>query len=255
MKIFKWILNLFKKNKTKEEPIEIVVTPEVKKEEPKTPPVTNTDVTDRLKNWDGTFADISHWEPKFDAKVYDKPILINKCTDGTSYVDDTHEVRKFSCERNGIKYGGYHFYQVGKDPLKQAEHYIKTHGNFELLPILDLEKDKDQTEKDVKADIENAFKCMVYIEHLTGKTPILYSYKGILDYLNLDPKWRRFPLWIARYNQTLGPIPAPWKNEDVVAWQYTDGDYVHFQYPESFKSIGNCDGNIYYKENDKLKLF
>lgn len=253
--LFAWIANLFKNKK--QDPVIIETTPKtetpVKVEVPTVK--IGTDISDKLKNWDGTFADISHWEKDFNAKVYDKPILINKCTDGTSYVDDTHATRKFSCKNNGIKYVGYHFYQVGKDPLKQAEHYVASHGDFELPPILDVETDKDQTEALVKADIENVYKCLLYIEHLTGKTPILYSYKGMLDGFKLDPKFKKFPLWIARYNQSLGPIPSPWTQEDVVAWQYTDGDYVHFQYPESFKSIGDCDGNIYYKENDKLKLF
>lgn len=246
MKAFiEWLLFLFVgKTETKEEtPVKVEV-----------PTPTNINVSNKFKNWDFTFADISHHEPKFVASEYDKPILINKCSDGTTFVDKTHHGRKKDCAENGILYGGYHFFQCYSDPIAQAEHYVKTHGSFDLLPIVDYEKDKNQFENDLLAEKEKLFKCLVHIEKLTGKTPIIYSYKSLLELLKFDEKFAKYPLWIARYNQTLGPIPKPWKESQVVAWQYSDGDYVHIQYPEAYKSIGNCDGNIYFKDNDLLKV-
>jgi len=246
MKIFKWILSLFKKKVVVGVPKEVPPIPEVKPE-PKIEP--------KVKDWDLFFADISHWEKDFKASEYDKPILINKCTDGVSYVDDTHSGRKKDCKQSGkILYGGYHFYQCYQDPIAQAEHYVKTHGSFDLLPIVDFEKDKNQNESDLSRERENLYLCMKHIQKLTGKVPVLYSYKGLLDQLKLSEKFAEFPLWIARYNQSLGTIPTPWDVTKVLAWQYSDGDYVHFQYPESFKSIGSCDSNIYFHQNDLFKI-
>jgi len=203
--------------------------------------------------WDCLFADISHWEPHFDVKKYNCKILINKCTDGTSFIDKTHAKRKKECEENGIIYGGYHFFQCDIDIIAQADHYIKTHGTFAMPPIVDFEKDKDQDEQALKRNLKNCLKMMKYIEKITGKTPIFYSYVGLLNSIRPDSDFKRFPLWIARYNKTLGPIPTPWDEKDVFAWQYGDGKNPA-PYQNSYSGIGFCDGNIYNKENDVLRI-
>lgn len=200
------------------------------------------------------FADISHHEEDFNGKTYNAKILINKCSDGTSFVDKTHAPRKKECGENGIKYVGYHFYQCYKDPIKQAEHYVKTHGAFELNPIIDYEKDRDQDETDLIKEVDNLYKCLIEVKRLTGKTPILYSYLGLFDQLQLDDRFKEFYLWLARYNSKMERIPSPFSPEKLIAYQYSDGGetYRHKIYPNSFTGIGECDSNIY---NCKLDLF
>lgn len=218
---------------------------------PPLPPKSEVPTREEVENFPGKiadfkFADISHWEEKFDPLKYKYRLLLNKCTDGTSYVDATHFKRKEQCENNGLIYGGYHFYQCYKDPIKQAAHYVKTHGSFAMPPIMDYEKDGDQNENDLLSDIENAFTFMIEVERLTGITPMFYSYRSMIMQLNLSKKWARFPLWIARYNNVLGSTPAPWIDEKVFAWQYAED--------AKFDGIGECDGNVYYGNNNILKL-
>lgn len=199
---------------------------------------------------DFKFSDISHYEDNFDVKRYTAMkyrLLLHKTTQGKSFVDDKHAARKLLCENNGLIYGGYHFYQCYQDPIRQAQFYVETHGNFAMNPILDYEKESGkQDEKDLTAEMENAYLFMCEIERLTGKTPIFYSYVSLLNTLKMDPKWARFPLWIARYNSVLGPVPSPWSENKVFAWQYSDA--------APYDGIGNCDGNIYYGKNNILKL-
>lgn len=243
MKAFiNFILGLFKKKKV-EAPIRvpppIVINTETKK--------------NNLENWDGLFADISHWEKNFDAKKYGRPILINKCTDGIKYIDPTHKNRKLECEANKIIYGGYHFFQCGVDPIKQAEHYIKTHGEFVLSPIVDFEKDNNQDESALKKELPNLLRMLKAIETITSKKPVIYTYIGLIHSIGFGKEFGEYPLWIARYNLALGPIPSPWTNSSIVAWQYGDGK-LKAPYQNNYAGIGPCDGNIYFKNNDHFGL-
>ena len=242
MRFLRWLLSLFTKDNSSK---------------PSLPAGEDTVIVNPkpTKEWDRFFADISHHEPDFNAKTYNSIFLINKCSDGITFVDKTHAKRKKECAENGIKYGGYHFFQCRRDPIAQAEHYVKTHGSFDLLPIIDFEKDKDQNEADLAKEKENLFKCCMRVKELTGKTPVIYSYKSLLDGLKLDPKFAQFPLWLARYSNTMGSVPAPWDSKTILAWQYSDGGetFKHSTYPNSFTGIGNCDSNLYL--NDFFKVF
>lgn len=226
--MIKWIKKVFTKNYT------VIKTP--------------SDFIPKKKfdfaKWDGKFADISHWEPNLNISKYDYPILLNKCSDGINFVDKTHAVRKKLCKENGILYGGYHFYQCGIDPEKQATFYIISHGNFEINPILDFETDRDQNDKDLKNEKENCLKFLNYVKELTGKTPIIYTGLALAKFLTLDERFAEFPLWIAAYRSTQPLPPSPWK--DMFAWQYSDND--------TMKGIGRCDSNIYNKKMDLFNL-
>jgi lysozyme len=208
-----------------------------------------------MDRWDCLFADISHWERDFDAKKYDKKILVNKCTDGRTYVDKTHAPRKKECADAGILYGGYHFFQCDSDIEEQVNHYLKTHGEFLLPPIVDFEKDKNQDEHDLKDHIPQLLEMLTLLEKKTGKIPIIYSYFSLIRFLKLPKEFARYPLWIARYSERLGVVPAPWNEKTVLAWQYGDGKVGSSKFPMSYSGIGRCDGNIYFKENDLLRLF
>jgi len=233
-------------------PIVVVPTPT----EPTTPPDIIEKPSQDNSKWDLFFSDISHHEPDFNGAIYDRPILINKCTDGATFVDKTHAKRKEDCTKNNIKYGGYHFYQCYTNPISQAAHYVKTHGSFDLLPLIDYEKDKNQDENDLLKERENLFKMLVEVERLTGKVPVIYTYRSLLQNLNLDSKFKKYPIWLARYNNTMGVMPMPFDKTNLVAWQYSDGGetYKHPTYPNSFPSIGNCDSNVYDAQNDFFKL-
>lgn len=199
---------------------------------------------------DFKFVDSSHHHPEFDPKKYTAPFLSNKCTQGTTFVDRTHAPRKKLCAENNIKYSGYHFYECRRDPIEQANFYIKTHGEFTCPPQVDFETEErylKQDETSLFLAKEDLYTCLLHLEAVTGKTPWLYVNYGAAGRLKFDKKFGRFLVWFARYNTTLGPIPAPWTAETTAAWQYTESEkFPGFQ--------GGNDVNIYYGKVNALGL-
>lgn len=255
-----FFMNIFKKlfGKKKKAPTPVVVKPidppapgpvVVKPIDPPTEPEEPT--KERREIPDFKFVDTSHHHPFFDPKKYPAPILSNKCTQGNTFVDKTFAERKKLCAEHGIKYSGYHFYECKIDPIKQVDHYLKTHGPFELPPQVDFETYKtntsSQTEADLMADKEDLYTLLCEIEKRTGKTPWLYVNYSAAGRLKFDKKFGRFPVWFARYNSTLGTIPFPWSEETTAAWQYTEsGTFGGFS--------GGNDVNIYFGKVNVLNL-
>lgn len=227
--MFTWLKNLFKKNNTL--------------------PVNKTEAIKSKFNfntWDGTFADLSHWESHFDIDTYECPILINKCSDGLKFVDKTHAPRKKICEERGIVYSGYHFFECGMDAEKQATFYKISHGEFKYNPILDFETNKGQNEKDLKNHKEECLVFLKCIEKLTGKTPIIYTGLALAKFLNLDSRFAVYPLWISAYRSKFNPPIAPMPWTEFFAWQYSENEPIN--------GIWNCDANIYNKKMDLFNL-
>ena len=196
--------------------------------------------------WNGKFADLSHWEEHFDINNYPCPILLNKCTDALSFIDNTHAPRKEACAKKGIIYGGYHFWSCFDDPIKQANFYFKTHGSFTINPILDFETNKTQNNKDLKKSVENAYIFLCEIERIVGRTPVIYMNPSIASFCNFDMRFARFPLWLAKYGASQAPLaPKPWPR--YFAWQFTESGPMQGQ-------EGNCDVNIYDKKIDLFNL-
>jgi lysozyme len=199
-----------------------------------------------FESWSGLFADLSHWEEHFDVEAYDCPILINKCSDGISYIDSTHVPRKKACAIKGITYSGYHFYECDDDPIKQANFYIITHGAFEVNPILDYETNGSQNDKDLKNSKEDCLKFLKHVQLITGKTPIIYTGLALAKFLQMDSRFAEFPLWLAVYRSKNNPPipPSPWNT--FFAWQYSD--------KEKIAGCGNADASIYNKKMDLFNL-
>lgn len=129
----------------------------------------------------------------------------------------------------GLPRSTYFLMDSRKTPVEQADLY------YEIirydLPEGDVVVDYEETYggpyggwKNLKAFIERliergipASKIVIY----TG----YYYWKDHCPSLTTDLNWfRQFKLWIAWYttNPAYVSIPAPWTNEDLVLWQYTD---------------------------------
>ena len=243
-----WIKNIFTKDVKNEWPeIERNPIDEAIERGPK--PIDPIGSGARKEIADFRFVDSSHHHSIFDIKAYSKAcrLLINKCTQGTGFVDSTHKSRQKACKENGVLYGGYHFYECSKDPIEQAQFYFKTHGEFVIPPILDYELLSGQDESVLRKHKENAFKFMVEIERLTGKKPWIYTGYSLAKEINFEEKWGQFFLWVPRYSSSLGAIPAPWNEKTLAAWQFTESGVF-----PGFRSSN--DVNIYYGKVNALNL-
>lgn len=245
MKLWKWIKNLFKKSP-------VATQPEVEQpvETPSDPKPVEPPQESHGEIADFKFVDSSHHHPDFDAVAYAKvsKLLINKTSQGLGMVDSTHAKRQKLCKENGIIYGGYHFYECKKSWKDQLNHYIKTHGEFVIGPIIDFETWSGRQEmSDLKKEIENFYSMLIEAERITGKTAIIYAGYHVLVALKLPEKFSRFIFWVPRYASNIGKLPAPCTIQNLMAWQFTEsGKFAGFK--------GENDVNLYYGKVNLLNL-
>lgn len=194
---------------------------------------------------DFQFSDSSHHHPGFDVTKYTAPLFINKTTEGVSFVDKTHALRKEICGMNGILYGGYHFFKTDRDWKQQMIFYIETHGSFVIPPIIDYETTKGQEESDLMKHKSELLLALWFLKKETGKTPIIYLNYSASKRLRFAPEFGEYYAWFARYNSFMGPIPAPWTEKTCFAWQFTEsGEFPGLAKPG--------DVNIYYAKSKAL---
>lgn len=247
MKFWNWLKNLFKKDVPAKPVVKNPIDEAIEAGPKPIDPIGEVNPGVKKQIADFHFVDSSHHHSAFEPEKYKAPILSNKCTQGTSFVDSTHAKRKVLCAQYGIKYTGYHFYECNKDPIKQVEHYMKNHGPFIHPPQVDYETTTGQTESDLIKDKEDLYIMLCELEKRTGMTPILYVNYGAAGRMKFDKKFGRFPAWFARYNTTLGPIPAPWTEMTTFAWQFTEsGKFPGFP--------GGNDVNVYFGKANVLNL-
>lgn len=243
--------NILRIKEKKSDPVAPVVVPPLE-------PIPEIPTPEEVESFpillpDFYFVDSSHHHPDFDPVRYaaafppGRAFLSNKCTQGTTFIDKTHAKRKQLCAENGIEYGGYHFYECKRNPIEQAQFYVKNHGEFTSLPQVDYETTTGQTEDMLIAHKENLWLFLQEVERLTGKKCIIYVNYGAAGRMKFSEKFGKYFVWFARYNSFLGPIPLPWTEKTTAFWQFTETDkFAGF--------VGGNDVNVYYGKVNALGL-
>ncbi len=167
--------------------------------------------------------DISHyqkdinWSALKQAKLNSFPIrfVIIKASEGSDLRDSLFRENFANARCHGFVRGAYHFFNPQSDPVRQAQHYFQ-HVNLlpgDMPPILDVEKRGKKPLAEFQNDV---LRWLEYAHKETGVMPILYTYARFkYDYLR-DPRFDKYPLWVARYNMRLG-YQGEW-----VMWQYSE---------------------------------
>ncbi len=147
---------------------------------------------------------------------------IIKATESGGYVDPKFKRNWRNIKRTQLKRGAYHFFRANVDPLKQANHFLKTvkPKSGDLVPVLDVETQDGVSDTELKKAV---LKYLRYVENRLGVKPILY--------LNIDYQKRffsssdflEFPIWIAHYSGT----SAPRTSHDWVIWQHSESGRVN----------------------------
>ena len=140
---------------------------------------------------------------------------------GEGHLDYKSQDYVLLAKDNGLLTGTYWYYRQviswgGKDvwcePKKQAQMYFEaTKNNQDLPPALDIENTGNPYFR--AGDI---LTCLLEIEKLFGKKPIIYTGKFIWEDKVKSPSWSvNYPLWLAQYRATeLIELPKPftkWK--------------------------------------------
>jgi lysozyme len=181
--------------------------------------------------------DVSHWQGDIDwKKVADDGVefAFIKATEGTSFIDDKFLANVNGANAVGIKTGAYHFARFGcvEEAKEEARHFLDVVSKVTLTyPLaLDLEVDQKKVGKTKLTDAALAF--LEEVEK-AGYTIMLYSGKIFLENCLEECRLKKYPFWIARYNDDLC--------RDADIWQYTSEGKVN-------GIQGNVDMNWAYKD-------
>jgi lysozyme len=142
-----------------------------------------------------------------------------KASEGFTFVDSKFRTNVEGANAAGIKTGAYHYakFSTVSEALAEAKHFIRVVSavNLTYPMVLDLEEDKKKAGKKVLTEAAVAFLNTV---KASGRTVLLYSGKLFLESSLDESKLKDVPLWVARYNTTLG------RSADI--WQYSDKGIV-----------------------------
>lgn len=148
-----------------------------------------------------------------------KPIsfVFIKASEGASMKDKKFTEHWSEAGRHGIRRGAYHFFRSSKDPVRQAENFIRAVGvirETDLPPVLDIEtihKGCSIEELNDKALI-----WLEIIEDHYDRKPIVYSSAYFIRDILSDNITGHYPIWVAHYEKE-EPDCRKW---DI--WQFTD---------------------------------
>lgn len=106
-----------------------------------------------------------------------------------------------------------------QDPIEQARAFnaFAFHNPGEFPPVVDVETERNVS---VPADaVERVWNAVQEVEAGTGKVPMIYTSVYMWARLGSpDPKWAKYPLWLADPNHAVNPpVPAPWTTWEF--WQ------------------------------------
>ncbi|MBK5446075.1 glycoside hydrolase family 25 protein [Peribacillus sp. TH24] len=164
--------------------------------------------------------DVSHWQGVI---IWDKvakdgvKFVFIKATEGTSY-------SKLSYFKDnapkalvaGLKVGAYHYakFATVAEAKAEAAYFLGSIRSFGLNypAVLDLEENKKGANKKILTDAALAF--LEAIED-AGHTAMLYTFKSFLEKQLDESRLKKYPLWIARYNSTLGRSADIWQHSEA----------------------------------------
>ena len=182
--------------------------------------------------------DLSHHNAKVDLKQAKEKSgiigVIQKATQGSSFVDPTYKTNRKKAVDAGALWGAYHF-GTGSDGVAQADHFLSTVNPApDTLLVLDFEANPQGP----NMTLIEARAFVTHVKEVTGRSPGLYSGHYIKALLGnaLDPVLADCWFWLAQYGPT-AVVPPNWKTWTM--WQYTDGALG--PEPHTVIGIGRCD--------------
>ncbi len=168
--------------------------------------------------------DISHYQNKinWDTLVSKHKIdfVFIRATAGIDNFDKYFLNNWERVKHAGIIRGAYHYYRPDENSTEQADFFIKNVNLAEgdMPPVLDIERYSNiQSLKRLKSGLIN---WLNIVEEYYQITPIIYTYyQFYMNALYNDPRFEKYPVWIALYNTDERPdlIKKEW-----VFWQFTD---------------------------------
>ena len=155
------------------------------------------------------------------AETYPVTMVYVKATEGEKMVDPRFHANWTAARARRYAVGAYHFYLSDKDPVKQAENFIRVVGPLrerDLAPVLDIEKmHRGCTERTLNADLRIWLET---VEAHYGKKPVIYTSDNFARRVLASDLTSRYRIWVAHYGVS-SPDFTNWS-----LWQFTDRGLV-----------------------------
>ncbi|MBY6411977.1 glycoside hydrolase family 25 protein [Rhodococcus sp. BP-252] len=168
-----------------------------------------------------------------------------KATEGLNYVNPYFVQDCVVMRVAGVARGAYHYADVRESPELQAAYYstvvLGINGPGDLPPVLDLERSHGLSPAQL---IDWTHRYLNAVQALTGRQPIIYTYPNFWRTAMADThEFNHYPLWIADYNDTLGPLPGGWTQ--WMFWQFTDnGRIPGIEAPTDINNYSGSGGDL-----------
>lgn len=159
-----------------------------------------------------------NWDTLTAANTLD--FVFVRATAGNNRVDEQFTHNWNTLKEKNILRGAYHYYRPNENSTEQAENFIKTANlqKGDIAPILDIEKYSNvQSATRLKTGLLN---WLDIVEKKYATTPIIYTYSDFyFRVLKDDPRFGRFPIWIAHYSESekKDKLPEKW-----AFWQFCE---------------------------------
>lgn len=144
--------------------------------------------------------------------------VIEKATQGVSYVDPTFAATRRAVQTSGLINGSYHFAQ-GQDPTSEANHYCDTVGTLAAgeLAVLDYETS-------VPNPVQWCLTWLRVVESRLGIKPLIYLNASTVNGFDWSPVVaNNNGLWLAKYDQVQAPYAVKWWNGEAIKQYYDKG--------------------------------
>lgn len=156
----------------------------------------------------------------------DLNFVICKATEGITYTDPNFTENWNTITKQGFVKGAYHFYRTNDAPQPQADNFLNALGNLPTTafsPIVDFEEGSivgTQTKDQIISDL---LSFLDILEAKYNRVPMIYTDVNIGNSYLSDPRFAKYPLWIANYTSAAAPtMPGAWKGTEWVLWQQSD---------------------------------
>lgn len=158
-----------------------------------------------------TIIDVSHWQGNINwLKVKAAGVIraYVKATESINFVDQQFARNWAGAKAVGVERGAYHFFQGNKDGKAQAAYFVSKVGADlgELAPGVDVEAGAAGVTRAIFT--QRLRDCLLEMERLTGRRPVIYTSAGKWAELTTQPGWvSNFPLWLAAPGLPEPPLP------------------------------------------------
>jgi len=172
--------------------------------------------------------DVSHWQPTINwdaARKNGIEFAFIKATQGVDIIDDKFKLHWGNSKAAEMPRGAYHFYDPRVPPINQAVLLLKACKEpGERGFVLDAEALKTRIPTRIPANYSDSLYLFCqFIESETGILPIIYTGYYFWTANCPNATWaRKYPLWIANYNNVAPMCPLPWGPDGWEFWQFTD---------------------------------